>query len=79
VLGGAMTVVAGLIATRFGPVVDGLFLAFRATMRVSISFGLEEGAALYVVGRSFVLSPMTVATAANYPAKSLILLIRGPV
>ena len=28
VLGGAMTVVAGLIAARFGPVVGGLFLAF---------------------------------------------------
>ena len=27
-LGGAMTVVAGLIAARFGPVVGGLFLAF---------------------------------------------------
>jgi MFS family permease len=30
-LGGAMTVVAGLIAARFGPVVGGLFLAFPAT------------------------------------------------
>jgi hypothetical protein len=29
VLGGAMTVFAGLIAARFGPVVGGLFLAFR--------------------------------------------------
>ena len=28
VLGGAMTVVAGLIAARFGPVIGGLFLAF---------------------------------------------------
>jgi hypothetical protein len=27
-LGGAMTVVAGLIAARFGPIVGGLFLAF---------------------------------------------------
>jgi hypothetical protein len=30
VLGGAMTVVAGLIAARFGPVIGGLFLAFPA-------------------------------------------------
>lgn len=30
VLGGAMTVIAGLIAARFGPVVGGLFLAFPA-------------------------------------------------
>jgi hypothetical protein len=30
VLGGTMTVVAGLIAARFGPVVGGLFLAFPA-------------------------------------------------
>jgi Protein of unknown function (DUF3147) len=29
-LGGAMTVVAGLIAARFGPVIGGLFLAFPA-------------------------------------------------
>lgn len=29
VLGGAMTVVAGLIAARFGPIIGGLFLAFR--------------------------------------------------
>ena len=29
-LGGAITVVAGLIAARFGPVVGGLFLAFPA-------------------------------------------------
>jgi hypothetical protein len=29
-LGGAMTVIAGLIAARFGPVVGGLFLAFPA-------------------------------------------------
>jgi hypothetical protein len=28
-LGGAMTVVAGLIAARFGPVVGGLFLGVR--------------------------------------------------
>ena len=31
VLGGAMTVVAGLIAARFGPVIGGLFLAFPAS------------------------------------------------
>ena len=30
VLGGAMTVVAGFIAARFGPVIGGLFLAFPA-------------------------------------------------
>jgi hypothetical protein len=30
VLGGVMTVIAGLIAARFGPVVGGLFLAFPA-------------------------------------------------
>lgn len=30
-LGGAMTVVAGLIAARFGPLVGGLFLAFPAS------------------------------------------------
>jgi hypothetical protein len=28
VLGGAMTVITGLVAARFGPVVGGLFLAF---------------------------------------------------
>ena len=28
VLGGAMTVIAGLIAARFGPVIGGLFLGF---------------------------------------------------
>jgi hypothetical protein len=30
-VGGAMTVVAGLIAARFGPVIGGLFLAFPAS------------------------------------------------
>jgi hypothetical protein len=30
VLGGAMTVITGLVAARFGPVVGGLFLAFPA-------------------------------------------------
>jgi Protein of unknown function (DUF3147) len=35
VLGGAMTVVAGLIASRFGPVVGGLFLAFPAIFPAS--------------------------------------------
>jgi hypothetical protein len=34
-LGGAMTVVAGLIADRFGPVVGGLFLAFPAIFPAS--------------------------------------------
>jgi hypothetical protein len=29
-LGGAMTVIAGLIASGFGPIVGGLFLAFPA-------------------------------------------------
>src|ERR1700749_2648049 len=35
VLGGAMTVAAGLIAARFGPVVGGLFLAFPAIFPAS--------------------------------------------
>jgi hypothetical protein len=35
VLGGAMTVIAGLIAARFGPVIGGLFLAFRAIFPAS--------------------------------------------
>ena len=35
VLGGAMTVIAGLIAARFGPVVGGLFLAFPAIFPAS--------------------------------------------
>ena len=34
-LGGAMTVVAGLIAASFGPVVGGLFLAFPAIFPAS--------------------------------------------
>ena len=34
-LGGAMTVVAGLIAARFGPVIGGLFLAFPAIFPAS--------------------------------------------
>jgi hypothetical protein len=34
-IGGAMTVVAGLIASRFGPVVGGLFLAFPAIFPAS--------------------------------------------
>jgi len=34
-LGGAMTVVAGLIAARLGPVVGGLFLAFPAIFPAS--------------------------------------------
>jgi MFS family permease len=35
VLGGTMTVVAGLLAARFGPVVGGLFLAFPAIFPAS--------------------------------------------
>jgi hypothetical protein len=35
VLGGGMTVVAGLIAARFGPLVGGLFLAFPAIFPAS--------------------------------------------
>ena len=35
ILGGAMTVVAGVIAGRFGPVIGGLFLAFRAIFPAS--------------------------------------------
>ena len=35
VLGGAMTVIAGLIAARFGPVVGGLFFAFPAIFPAS--------------------------------------------
>ena len=35
VLGGAMTVVAGLIAARFGPVIGGLFLASTAIFPAS--------------------------------------------
>jgi uncharacterized membrane protein len=35
VLGGGMTVIAGLIAARFGPVVGGLFLAFPAIFPAS--------------------------------------------
>jgi uncharacterized membrane protein len=35
VLGGAVTVIAGLIAARFGPVVGGLFLAFPAIFPAS--------------------------------------------
>jgi hypothetical protein len=35
VLGGAMTVIAGLIAARLGPVIGGLFLAFPAIFPAS--------------------------------------------
>ncbi len=34
-LGGAMTVIAGLVASRFGPVIGGLFLAFPAIFPAS--------------------------------------------
>ena len=37
VLGGAMTVIAGLIAAHFGPVVGGLFLAFPAIFPASVT------------------------------------------
>jgi len=36
-LGGAMTVIAGAIASRFGPAVGGLFLAFPAIFPASIT------------------------------------------
>ena len=36
-LGGAMTVMAGAIATRFGPAVGGLFLAFPAIFPASVT------------------------------------------
>ena len=37
VFGGAITVATGLIATRFGPVVGGLFLAFPAILPASLT------------------------------------------
>ena len=37
VLGGTMTVIAGLIASRWGPVVGGLFLAFPAIFPASVT------------------------------------------
>jgi Protein of unknown function (DUF3147) len=37
VLGGATTVIAGLIAARFGPIVGGLFLAFPAIFPASVT------------------------------------------
>ena len=43
VLGGAMTVIAGLIAAGFGPVLGGLFLAFPAIFPASASL-LEKHA-----------------------------------
>lgn len=36
-LGGAMTVIAGAIASRFGPAVGGLFLAFPAIFPASVT------------------------------------------
>ena len=36
-LGGAMTVIAGVIASRFGPAVGGLFLAFPAIFPASVT------------------------------------------
>jgi Protein of unknown function (DUF3147) len=41
-LGGAVTVVAGLIAARFGPVVGGLFLAFPAIFPASATLIEKE-------------------------------------
>ena len=43
VLGGAMTVFAGLIAARFGPVVGGLFLAFPAIFPASATLIEKHG------------------------------------
>jgi hypothetical protein len=37
VLGGAMTVITGLIAARFGPIIGGLFLAFPAIFPASVT------------------------------------------
>jgi len=37
VLGGAMTVIAGAIASRFGPAIGGLFLAFPAIFPASVT------------------------------------------
>jgi hypothetical protein len=48
VLGGAMTVIAGLIAARFGPIVGGLFLSFPAIFPASatlIEKHVQEGKA----------------------------------
>ena len=36
-LGGAMTVIAGAIASRFGPAIGGLFLAFPAIFPASVT------------------------------------------
>jgi Protein of unknown function (DUF3147) len=37
VLGGAMTVITGLIAARFGPIIGGLFLAFPAILPATVT------------------------------------------
>ena len=37
VLGGGMTVITGLIAARFGPIIGGLFLAFPAIFPASVT------------------------------------------
>jgi hypothetical protein len=42
VFGGVVTVAAGLIATRFGPVVGGLFLAFPAILPASLTLLAEH-------------------------------------
>ena len=42
VFGGLVTVAAGLIATRFGPVVGGLFLAFPAILPASLTLLAEH-------------------------------------
>ena len=44
VLGGAMTVIAGLIAAQFGPVVGGLFLAFPAIFPASATLIEKQSA-----------------------------------
>ena len=49
VLGGAMTVVAGLIAARFGPVIGGLFLAFPAIFPASATANQTMRAAIVAV------------------------------
>jgi hypothetical protein len=44
VLGGAMTVLSGLIAKAFGPVIGGLFLAFPATFPASATLSTKISA-----------------------------------
>ncbi|HEX7663803.1 MAG TPA: DUF3147 family protein [Polyangiaceae bacterium] len=42
VFGGAVTVIAGLVAERFGPTVGGAFLAFPAILPASLTFVREH-------------------------------------